>query len=185
MKCWLRIRPTQPSQESPNSPCKFAGFFLDLKTREILSQSAISENIPITRPKKMTLGTTSPPPSGENSTLDKKSDKSNNSNNINTQTPKSMDNLENELNRVNHDIREIKNMKIPWEERFDLLSDHIKGCMRHLRILRKEYDDLFGCYEKKFRETRSMKSRIGELENELVTFLCLNWNISLFPPNKK
>ena len=96
---------------------------------------------------------------------DKKSEKSGNSVNMNTQTPKSIDNLENELNRVNHDIREIKNMKIPWEERFDLLSDHIKGCMRHLRILRKEYDDLFGCYEKKFRETRSMKTSINELEN--------------------
>jgi hypothetical protein len=103
---------------------------------------------------------------GENSALETKSDKSGNSGNMNTQTPKSIDNLENELNRVNHDIREIKNMKIPWEERFDLLSDHIKGCMRHLRILRKEYDDLFGCYEKKFRETRSMKTTINELESE-------------------
>ena len=72
---------------------------------------------------------------------DKKSEKSGTSCNMNTQPPKSIDNLENELNRVNHDIREIKNMKIPWEERFDLLSDHIKGCMRHLRILRSEYDD--------------------------------------------
>ena len=36
------------SQESPNSPCQSAGFFLGIETREILSQSAISENIPIT-----------------------------------------------------------------------------------------------------------------------------------------
>lgn len=57
-------------------------------------------------------------------------------------------------------------MKIPWEERFDLLANTIKSTMRQLRILRKEYDDLFDCYEKKFKENRTLKAKISGLENE-------------------
>lgn len=79
---------------------------------------------------------------------------------------KSAQYLENELNKINSEIREIKNMQLPWDQRFDLLAEHVKCSMRHLRILRKEYDDLFNCYEEKFREVRGLKNRIFDLEKD-------------------
>lgn len=39
--------------------------------------------------------------------------------------------LENELNKVNLEIREIRAMSLPWEDRFDMLADHVKSCMNH------------------------------------------------------
>lgn len=88
------------------------------------------------------------------------------SNPIDELTPKdsskSQENFQYELSRINNDIRDIRIINIPWEERFDMLAGHLRSCMRNLRILRKEYDDLFGVYETNFRENRKMVAQLND-----------------------